>query len=49
MKEKDKKELRRIYILIFIIIAILIVITDLFLFWSSLKEEGVGSGFPRFF
>jgi flagellar basal body-associated protein FliL len=47
--DKKERRKRKICVLIFVAIAVLIVITDLLLFWSSLQEEGIGSGLSRFF
>ena len=42
---KDKK---KFLIIVFVIIAITILITDLILFWTSMQETGIGSGFSRY-
>ncbi len=53
MKNKNTKveavdKRRKFYVTVLVVIAILIVVSDLYLFWSSLQEEGVGSGLSRY-
>ena len=42
---KDKK---KILIISIIVIALILIVTDLILFWTSMQETGIGRGFSRY-
>ena len=45
----DKKKKQKLIILLIILIVILgIILTDLYLFQTSLEEQGLGRGFSRY-
>ncbi|KUK77583.1 MAG: hypothetical protein XD93_0241 [candidate division WS6 bacterium 34_10] len=47
--EKETIKRRKTIVLITLIIALLIVIADSILYYTSLQETGVGRGFSRYF